>query len=93
MDMKNAFNGTLLKVVYMILLGYGDPRHVCGLCLAIYELKQTPRVWYECFCTVVLWAGFLESSGSLLFVCSTWHVLVLLYVDDMINIGDDARDI
>ena len=72
------------------------PQHVCRLRRAIYGLKQAPRAWFERFHSVVLAAGFTESSHDYaLFTRQTPRnlTLLLLYVDDMVISGDDADTI
>jgi ABC-type protease/lipase transport system fused ATPase/permease subunit len=53
MDVKSTFlNGFIKKEVYVEQLsGLEDeeyPNHVYKLHKTFYELKQAPRVWYEC---------------------------------------------
>jgi hypothetical protein len=94
-DVKNAFlNGDLLKEVYIQPPpSYPDSHNqVCRLRRALYGLKQAPRAWFAKFSSVVAQQGFIPSSyDSALFIrhTSTGITLILLYVDDMIIIGDD----
>jgi hypothetical protein len=99
MDVKNAFlHGDLNEEVYMqpppgvnALPGY-----VCRLRRALYGLKQAPRAWFERFVSVINAAGFKPSDHDLaLFIhlSARGRTLLLLYVDDMLIIGDDAEHI
>ena len=58
-----------------------DSRYVCKLKKALYGLKQAP--WLEKFVS--------GSHDSALFIKCTdvGHIILSLYVDDMIIIGDD----
>ena len=97
MDVKTAFlNGNLSEDVYMIQPeGFVDPknaRKVCKLQKSIYGLKQASRSWNLCFDEVVKEFGFIKNeeepclykktSGSAL-------VFLILYVDDILLIGND----
>lgn len=99
MDVKNAFlNGDLQEEVYMVPPpGVSHrPGQVCRLKKALYGLKQAPRAWFDKFSSVVYSLGFTSSShDSALFVKSSpaGHIVLLLYVDDMIITGDDADGI
>jgi len=97
LDVKNAFlHGLLQEQVYMEQpSGYADsshPNHVCHLKKAIYSLKQTPRAWFHRFSHFSLTVGFNSSQAdSSLFVYSSAHEIIylLLYVDDIIIIGNN----
>ena len=94
--MKNAFfNGELREEVYMQSPpGYSVPEGmVCHLRRSLYGLKQAPRAWFLCFAYVVTAAGFSASTHDpALFVHTSSHGrTLLLYVDDMIIIGDDSQ--
>ena len=99
MDVKNSFlNGDLAEEVYMHPPpGYEHPPHkVCRLRRALYGLKQAPRAWFAKFSCVVAQQGFVPSAyDSNLFLLRTGAgtILILLYVDDMIIIGDDLLGI
>lgn len=79
------------------LLGYSHPSHkVCLLQCALYDLKQAPHVWFVEFSSNVAQFGFISSPHySTLFHPKTCIgvVLLLLYVDDLINIGNDLYGI
>ncbi|CAL9012606.1 unnamed protein product, partial [Prunus brigantina] len=69
---------------------------VCKLHKSIYGLKQSPRAWYAKLSSVLEAAGFQSSNAdSSLFVRSgsAGKVVVLIYVDDLIVIGDNANEI
>ncbi|WVZ73920.1 hypothetical protein U9M48_022171 [Paspalum notatum var. saurae] len=89
----NAFlNGELREEPppgYSVLEGM-----VCRLRRSLYCLKQAPRAWFQRFAFVVTAAGFSVSAHDpALFVhtSSRGRTLLLLYVDDMIIIGDDPQ--
>jgi len=57
----------------------------------LYGLKQAPCAWFEKFYVVISSLGFVSSShDSTLFIKSTdaGHIILSLYVDDMIITGD-----
>lgn len=68
MDAKNLFlHGTLFEVVYIVPpLSYSvPPEDVCRLRRAVYEFKQAPCAWFECFHQLrsvwSQWHGYLVS--------------------------------
>lgn len=98
MDVKTAFlNGELEKEVYMELPeGYEcnenvKRKKVCKLKRALYGLKVSPKRWYEKFKSSMLRMNFkIYPFQSCLF---SWRkgerfVFVLLYVDDILIIGN-----
>ena len=99
MNVKNAFlNGDLSEEVYM----QPSPNHsvelnkVCRLRHALYGLKQAPRAWFAKFSSTIFRLGYTVSPyDSSLFVRCTDKdtILLLLYVDDMIIIGDNLSGI
>lgn len=99
MDVKNALlNGDLVKEVYMHPpLGFHHlPHKVCQLHQALYGLKHAPRAWFTKFSSVFAQQGFVSSSyDSALFLRTTdgGIIFILIYVDDMIIIGDDISSI
>ena len=73
-----------------------DSEYVCKLKKALYGFKQAPRAWFEKFSIVIQSLGFVSGShDSALFInCTdTGHIILSLYVDDMIIIGNDIDDI
>ena len=98
LDVKNAFlNGTLTENVYMEQPPeYIDPQypnHVCQLKKALYGLKQAPYAQFQRFSYFLLTLGFSCSrSDTSLFVFHQQSdiIYLLLYVDDIIIIGNNS---
>ncbi|KAM1091510.1 hypothetical protein ACFX13_019281 [Malus domestica] len=100
MDVKNVFlHGKLQEEVYMqIPQGYSLVKDgmVCKLHNVIYGLKQSPRTWYAKLTSALEREGFLRSNlDSSLFVHNgiSGKLVVLIYVDDLIIIGENASKI
>ena len=99
LDVKNAFlNGDLQEEVYMApppSISH-DSGYICKLKKALYGLKQAHRAWFEKFSIMISSLGFVSSShDSALFIKCTdaGHIILSLYVDDMIIIGDNIDGI
>ena len=99
MKVKNVFlNGNLSEEVYLQpppALSI-EPNKVCHLRHAFYGFKQAPRAWFAKFCFTISRLGYITSHyDSTLFIPLTdkCTILLLLYVDDMIIIGDDLSGI
>ena len=70
-----------------------SPHDACKLKRSLYGLKQTPRAWFEKFCSTILSFSFTQSQYdySLFFHTSVLGiVLLLVYVDDIIIIDTDC---
>jgi hypothetical protein len=101
MDVNNVFlHGDLQEEVYMEQpLGYVDqtnPNLVCRLKKTLYGLKQTLRAWSDKIRQYLVTSGFQTSNANIsLYVKKTDHgiVVIVIYVDDLIIIGDSDVDI
>ncbi|KAJ3673974.1 hypothetical protein LUZ60_005966 [Juncus effusus] len=101
LDVNNAFlYGELDKEIYMEQpVGYifkMRPDYVCKLKKALYGLKQAPRAWYGKIAEYLQFCGYSSSSSDhSLFVKRKvgLHVVVLLYVDDMIITDNDEGEV
>lgn len=101
LDMKNAFlHGDLDEEVYMdIPLGYtgsSETKVVCKLEHALYGLKQSPRAWFGRFSSAMRKYGYRQSNfdHTLFLKHQQGKVTALIvYVDDMIIMGDDVDEI
>jgi hypothetical protein len=101
MDVKNVFlHGDLQEEVYMEQSpGYMDqtrPNLVCRLKKTLYGLKQTLRAWSDKIGQYLVTSEFETSNADIsLYVKKTDHgiVVIVIYVDDLIIIGDSDVDI
>jgi hypothetical protein len=100
MDVHNAFlHGELEEEVFMKPppgFGIHIPSMVCKLKKSLYGLKQAPRCWFAKLSTALKQFGFAQSrSDYSLFVLRKQkvHVVVLVYVDDLIIGGNDHATI
>ncbi|XP_071704681.1 uncharacterized mitochondrial protein AtMg00810-like [Rutidosis leptorrhynchoides] len=97
LDVKNAFlNGNLSETVFMEqppgFINAKFPSHVCHLKKALYSLKQAPRAWFQRLSTFLFQIGFSCSRADpSLFVYkpNSCVLYLLVYVDDIILIGND----
>ena len=99
LDVKNAFlNGDLEKEVYMIIpLGLENRSNrnlVCKLKKSLYGLKQSPRAWFDRFASTLTTNGYLQCQADhTLFVKGGSRgemAILIVYVDDIILIGDNS---
>ena len=98
MDVKTAFlNGNLLEDVYMTQPeGFVSPQNfgkVCKLQKSIYGLKQASRSWNLRFDQAVKEFGFIKNEDEPCVykkVSGSAVVFLVLYVDDILLIGNDV---
>ncbi|GJS97691.1 putative RNA-directed DNA polymerase [Tanacetum coccineum] len=100
LDVNNAFlHGDLDKEVYMkIPQGFSNDNEtrVCRLRKSLYGLKQASRNWYHKFTTFLRSLNFRQSKADhSLFIYETGSIMVvvLIYVDDVIIIGNNLTRI
>ena len=96
MDVKTAFlNGELTEEVYMIQpegFTSTDESKVCKLQRSIYGLKQASRSWNMHFDKVIKTYGFIKNGEEpCIYKWANGLVVVflVLYVDDILLIGND----
>lgn len=97
MDVKTTFlNGTIEEEVYIekleCLKTFDHELHVCRLKRELYGLKQEPHSWFTRIDNYLTGLGFMKSEVN----TNLYHIVVegkfltiVLYVDDLILIGDD----
>jgi Reverse transcriptase (RNA-dependent DNA polymerase) len=97
MDVKSAFlNRDLEESVYMTQpMSFEDPNNaskVCKLKRSIYGLKQASRSWNKRFDKEIKEFGFIKcDEESCVYKQFSWSIIVflILYVDDILLIGND----
>nr|AAP44677.1 putative gag-pol polyprotein [Oryza sativa Japonica Group] len=101
MDVKSAFlNGELTEEVYVVqppgFVVEGHEHQVLKLDKALYGLRQAPRVWNAKLDTSLTSLGFRRCDFEHAVYAQgqgTHHLLVGVYVDDLIITGSDAVEI
>jgi len=69
---------------------------VCKLKKALYELRESPRAWYECFDDYIRKLGFKRSNNDYCLYIGTRkneNTFVILFVDDLLICGCDKKKI
>jgi hypothetical protein len=94
LDVKTAFlHGDLEEEIYM---DQSKGFIVCKLMKSLYGLKQSPRKWYKKFDSFIIANGFkrslYDSCVYIKFVDGS-SIYLLLYVDNMLNVGKSKIDI
>ncbi|GKB75214.1 putative RNA-directed DNA polymerase [Tanacetum coccineum] len=100
LDVNNAFlHGDLNEEVYMKLpQGFAkeNETRVCRLNKSLYGLKQTSRNWYQKFTSSLLELGFKQCKADyslFIFKKDACFVAALIYVDDVIMVGNEVKKI
>ena len=99
MDVKTAFlNGFLEEELYMMQPeGFVDPNganKVCKLQRSIYGLVQASRSWNKRFDSVIKAYGCIQTFGEACIykkVSGSSIAFLIVYVDDILLIGNDAE--
>src|SRR3954463_8605162 len=99
MDVKTVFlNGDIEEELYMVQpKGFVDPKYankVCKLQRSIYVLKQASQSWNQHFDKVIKNFGFIQTFGEACIykkVSGVSVVFLVLYVDDILLIGNDIE--
>ena len=97
MDVKTAFlNGYLDEIIYMMqpegFIVEGQEQKVCKLLRSIYGLKQASRSWNLRFDETIKTFGFEQNVDEpcvYKYIKETKVVFLVLYVDDILLIGND----
>lgn len=98
LDINNVFlQGTLTDEVYVSqppgFVDRDQPHHVCRLNKALYGLKQAPQAWYnelQIFLLDTSFSNSLADASLFIYKRGPGCIYVLVYVDDIIIVGDDA---
>ncbi|XP_073109562.1 uncharacterized protein [Elaeis guineensis] len=101
LDVKKAFlHGELQEEVYMdIPPEFATAQivgKVCQLRRSLYDLKQSPRAWFDRFRRAIIQMGYKQSNAdhTLFFRHNKGKIAVLIvYVDDIVVTGDDSEEI
>src|SRR5215216_7431477 len=99
MDVKTTFlTGFIKEELYMMQQkDFVDPKganKVCKLQRSIYGLVQASRSWNICFDKVIKEYGFIQTFGEACIykkVSGSSIAFLLLYVDDILLIGNDIE--
>ena len=101
MDVKTAFlHGDLKEEIYMQQpegFEVSDKNLVCKLKKSLYGLKQAPRQWYKKFDSCMVSQGYKRTAADQCVYTQRFSdgnfVALLLYVDDILIVGQDATKI
>jgi hypothetical protein len=100
LDVKTAFlHGDLKEEIYMEQPeGFevkGKEHLVCKLKKSLYGLKQAPRQWYKKFDSFMVGHRYKKTEANHCFYFRKFDegnfIILLLYVDDMLIVGQDAK--
>ncbi|KAL0448776.1 UNVERIFIED_CONTAM: hypothetical protein Slati_1434000 [Sesamum latifolium] len=99
MDVKMAFlNGFIEEEIFMDQLedftAVGEEKKVCHLQRSIYGLKQASRSWNTCFDEVIRSYDFIKNDYDPCIykkVSGSSIAYLVLYVDDILLIGNDVK--
>ena len=89
-DVKNAFvHANIDTEIYVIQpKGFEKGNKVCKLNKALYGLKQSPRLWYKYLKEILYKHGFkVLPYDEGVFINTTYSIIILCHVDDLIVVG------
>ena len=100
MDVKLAYHRVLEEEIYMEqpegFIAQGDEDKVCRLVCSLFRLKQAGQVWNRTFAqTMKRKLGFNIDAGVYVLCCHyKWgdyemDMILILYVDDLLLLGED----
>ncbi|KAG5549867.1 hypothetical protein RHGRI_014986 [Rhododendron griersonianum] len=102
LDVKTAFlHGDLEEEIYMEqpegFKEKGKENLVCKLKKSLYGLKQAPRQWYKKFDSFMVDHGYSRTTSDHCVFVKKFpdgnFIILLLYVDDMLIVGQDSMKI
>ncbi|GKV53845.1 hypothetical protein SLEP1_g60358, partial [Rubroshorea leprosula] len=102
LDVKTAFlHGDLHEEIYMDqpegFEEHGKEHMVCKLNKSLYGLKQAPRQWYKKFDSFMMSHGYQRTNADPCVYIRLFpngnFIILLLYVDDMLILGQDVEKI
>jgi hypothetical protein len=70
-----------------------DKDYVCQLLMALYGLKQSPRLWQQKLSAELLKMGFKPLKSDNCVYMNESGVIIITYVDDMLITGPNSKDI
>ena len=73
----------------------GKEHMVCRLKKSLYGLKHAPRQWYKKFDSFMMGHGYIRTNADhcvyVKILLANKFIILLLYVDDMLIMGHDAK--
>jgi len=97
LDVKNAFLNGGLEEVYMDIPPSFENKfgsNVCTLNKCLYGLKQSPRAWFEKFTQSMKKQGYIQGPADhtlfTKFSNDGKFFVLIVYVDDIVLMGDDT---
>jgi hypothetical protein len=99
LDATNAYVGSKIdKQIYMEIPEVVSPNShdlndVCEILQSLYGLRQSAHLWNEKIKGFVTSSGFKQSTADLGVFINDWGVILALYVDDILIISKDVKDI
>lgn len=101
LDVKKAFlYGEIDQEIYIEqppgFMVKDFPHYVCHLKKALFGLKQASRAWFDKIAQYLNFCDYIFSNAntSLFYKKNAnMHIIVLLYVDDMVITGDQEKEV